>query len=185
MPRIELTSSFLASPATALSTDTITCTTPFFVSGHGSAVFSLWRHTYPPAPTSLSSPAPASTVDHSISGNADVGDAWGLVRQAFMAQGTSTVNFGGTPALLGGTLNGAIRGNAPITLQGADFGFQDMSPRVRVCICIVCVCVCGKRQECALTGVCVWRSNRPLLTLCRSLLPVYRHVYVLPIIVCG
>jgi len=128
MPRVELTSSPHASPATALSTDTITCTTPFFFSGQGSAVFSLWRHTSPLAPTSLSNSPTSSAATNS--GNAGAGDAWGLVQQAFMAQGTSTVNFGGKPALLGGTLNGAIRGNAPITLQGADFGFQDMSPRV-------------------------------------------------------
>jgi hypothetical protein len=120
----------LRSRATAHSINTITCTTPSyllfpFLYGKGSAIFSLWHQINPVAPLS-------SGVTHLSSDKDSAGNAWGLVQQAFMAQGTSMVHFAGNPALMGGTLNGAIRGNAPITLQGAEFGFTDTCPRVRI-----------------------------------------------------
>jgi hypothetical protein len=121
----------LRSRATAHSINTITCTTPSYLlfpfsNGKSSAIFSLWHKINTLAPTLSSGVIPLSS-DKDSSGN-----AWGLVQQAFMAQGTSTVHFAGKPALMGGTLNGAIRGNAPITLHGAEFGFMDTSPQVRI-----------------------------------------------------
>ena len=115
----------LASAAIAQAPDSITCSTPFFFSHRdlGCASFSLWH-------AADASPAPqacGALVEIDAQGF-----AWKRVQQAYVAQGSSCIDFGGNPSMSDGTLNGPVRGNSLITLWGRNFGFQDVSPEVRV-----------------------------------------------------
>ena len=109
----------LKTPAAAEAAEKITCTTPFFFSDRGSAIFSLWQA------------VSADYAGHDSQIDSD-GGVWQQIQQAYLPQGSLRIDFGGNPTLSGGTLNGAIRGNTPITLRGSNFGYKDVSPGLQV-----------------------------------------------------
>eukprot|EP00960_Hanusia_phi_P019256 568376-Hanusia_phi.AAC.1 len=92
-------------PALVLNLRELLCQTPSWIFASSYATFSLW---------------------YLISGNKRE------VNQLLYPVGSTKVFFEGYPSLLGGNLNGPIRGQHKVTLDGNNFGMVDLTPKVRV-----------------------------------------------------
>eukprot|EP00960_Hanusia_phi_P029934 748287-Hanusia_phi.AAC.2 len=95
---------YLATVGRAESWGTVSCETPIWIFQNSEAFFSLWL----------------------------LGNPSRRISQIYVSDGSTRVIFAGKPLLVKGNVNGPILGSNILTLHGQNFGFQDVTPKVRI-----------------------------------------------------